>query len=41
MADDDRKHGSKGSKGNGQDEDPAFSVVDRRPRFGEDQVGAA
>jgi molecular chaperone GrpE len=37
MADDDRKRGSKGSKGNGEDEDPAFSVVDRRTRFSGDK----
>ena len=36
MTDGDAKRGK--GKGNGQDEDPAFSVVDRRPRFGEDEV---
>jgi molecular chaperone GrpE len=40
MSDGDTKTGSKGqgSKGNGEDDAPSFSVVDRRPRSGEDQV---
>ena len=36
MTDGDAKRGK--GKGNGQDEDQAFTVVDRRPRFGEDRV---
>jgi molecular chaperone GrpE len=37
MTDGDAKRG-KGPKGNGEDDDQAFTVVDRRPRFGEDPV---
>ena len=38
MSDGDAKHKGKGPKGNGEDDNPSFSVVDRRPRFGEDEV---
>jgi len=39
MADGDK--GAKGSgRGNGQDEAPGFSVVDRRPRYSPDEAGA-
>ncbi|HET8947036.1 MAG TPA: nucleotide exchange factor GrpE [Candidatus Polarisedimenticolia bacterium] len=41
MADKNAKRGPKGPGGNGQDEDPAFSVVDRRPRFSEDEMDDA
>jgi molecular chaperone GrpE len=37
MTDGDAKR-PKGSRGNGEDEDPAFTVVDRRPRFVEDKL---
>jgi molecular chaperone GrpE len=37
MTDGDAKRG-KGPKGNGEDDDQAFTVVDRRPRFGEERV---
>lgn len=36
MTDGDAKRG-KGPKGNGEDEDQGFTVVDRRPRFGEER----
>jgi molecular chaperone GrpE len=41
MTDGDAKNKGKGSKGNGEDESPSFSVVDRRPRFGEEEIDEA
>jgi molecular chaperone GrpE len=39
MADDGKKSGGSGSRGNGQDEPPAFSVVDRRARIDPEEPG--
>ena len=38
MSYDDAKNKGKGPKGNGEDDGPSFSVVDRRPVFGEDEA---